>query len=134
MENTEFEPWSREWVIQQHREMYHWIAAEIRKNGVTQYLWEYEKQYMRNNGINPDEVNSHCFTCEYVFRLLKSYSYTCDTCPLDWKSVSRVSTCDNGGLWQQLKDAIEYTFENPYRIGKKRCVKLAKKIAEVPAK
>ena len=79
MENTEFEPWSREWVIQQHRAMYHWIANKIYNNGIEYHdQIQYRTEYIKSIGLNP--LFTNCFCCEYVHRLNE---HTCDKCPLD---------------------------------------------------
>lgn len=126
MSNSVLEPWSKEWVIQQHRAMYHWIADEIKENGVTKPLKKYQHEYLLSVKFNPMFIENYSFLCEYVKR------QKCQ-CPINWVEKSSYPTCDTDFYF--LCDLIDKVLSGSYvEELREPIISLVESIAKAPEK
>lgn len=125
-------------VIQNHREMWNWIA-DAYENGATipvQYLKLEYLHMIGNSGIS-----GHCFLCDYAGPSDSrcNYSFDCTKCLLDWGTPSNSSVtegfcvdklyyADEEGLYGQLL-TLTYV-NNTYCC--EDAAKLARQIANLP--
>lgn len=105
---------TREEAIKKHRELWHWIANETRRE---------HRRVLKDE--NPDVANetplNGCWLCEYTNQFDKVYHDLCCDCPIDWG----VKTCMRKGSPYK-----EWMFD-PF-LDYEELAKLADIIAELP--
>ena len=106
---------TREEAIKKHRELWHWIADETRRN--CRLVFKHE-----NPDVAKEKPYNDCWLCEYAICHKTTNFNHCTRCPIDWG----VMTCMRKG--------------SPYReltLGNflyKEYANLADRIAELPEK
>lgn len=121
----------RDFVIEQHRKMWKWIANEVVKTkelSITDLKLRYIKKQTK------DEVKNNCFLCNYASRK-SDFKTMCTMCPVVWTCGF---CCLHGSEYNKFARTIGKLFLEEYKNEKerqhlvRRLSKLAYKISELP--
>lgn len=120
----------RDFVIEQHRKMWRYIANEVLKGEYSILLLKLgyiEKQ-------TKDKIKNNCFLCNYASRK-NDFKTMCTMCPIVWK---RGFCCNYGSEYNKFMKFIcmllyeEYVNEKEKKHLIRRASKLAYNISELP--
>ena len=117
-------------AIENHRQMWNWIADETEKRKMAIH----KQKYFKENEI--DYIYCDCYCCQYAIDnsdvIIDSHiCRNCEICPIDWgiesENVNYAKCCDYNALYNIWRD---YLFFNNW----KSAAKCAKQIANLPAR
>lgn len=88
---------SKEDYIKMHREMWNWIADNIKDlimNKHVKDILEAKELFIQNYLIGTD-IRFNCFCCEYAIIESQDEYYYCNYCPLNWNSKRYEFMCEH---------------------------------------
>lgn len=111
---------SKDEAIKLHREMWTWIADEIKDSLYSSHITKTEYftdvlGFDIQDVLYNEEIESNCFLCHYACNKAKENNTItiCKWCPLDWNTktntqmcLDKYEACDNEGLYRKYEDAM----------------------------
>lgn len=122
---------TREEAIENHRELWNWVADQNKKLIGTKNSPVDKEAYFDAYGIpNSERPEWDCYVCDYALSKSDTPEDRCQICPLDWSNGGETTDdcCQNlsdSGLYEQ--------FEVSKKFGDvESCANIAKIIANLP--
>lgn len=107
----------KQWYVDQHRNMWNWIADQIEGKRATQSILVLKSKWCALNAVWPKH---YCFGCEYDST---HWGYLCQHCLFDWGAHGPRCYCEDG-IYGECKCAKKWQEQ----------AAMARKIADLPVR